>query len=98
MTYKVIDDITAVIEEEKSWEKLPKEEKKDEPGELVQGELAEDGEDGGEEQVEGSEGGDRPGREGKSGIQIWMWIPHVGHSQGQYPPRICTNIRKALKK
>ena len=46
----------------------------------------EDGEDGGEEQVEGGEGGDGPGREGKGRIQIWMWIPHVGHRKSQQPP------------
>ena len=65
---------------------------------LAGGELVEDGEEEGECEVEGGEGGDGPAGRGEGGALLWLRIPHVGHSQGQYPPRICTNIRKALKK
>ena len=80
MTYKVVDDIAASVEEKKGVEELPEEENEDEPAELVGVELVDDGEDEGEGEVEG-EGGDGPGGEGKGGIQTWVWIPHVGHCQ-----------------
>ena len=85
---KVVDDLTAGVEEEKGGEELVEEENNDECIELTRGELAEDGEEVGEGEVEGGEGGDRPGGESKGGAQLWLWIPHVGHSQCECPPRI----------
>ena len=89
MTYKVVDDIAAGVEEKKRGEKLPEEEDKNEPAELVGVEVVDDGEDEGEGEVEGGEGGDSPGGEGKGGALLWLWIPHVGHGQCEHPPRIC---------
>ena len=88
-TQKVVDDLTAGVEEEKGGEELVEEENNDECIELTRGELAEDGEEVGEGEVEGGEGGDRPGWESKGGTHLWLWIPHIGHSQCEYPPRIC---------
>ena len=64
--------------------------------ELGRGELLDGGEDGREGEVEGSEGGDGPGGDGEGGAHLWLWIPHVGHSQGEYPPEIC--IREAINR
>ena len=88
-TQKVVDDVTAGVEEEEGGEELVEEENNDESTELTRGELAEDGEEEREGDVEGGEGGDRPGGEGKGGAHLWLWIPHVGHGQCEYPPRIC---------
>ena len=89
MTNKVVDDVAAGVEEKKGGEKVPEAENEDEPAELVGVELVEDGEDEREGEVEGGEGGDRPGWESKGGTHLWLWIPHIGHSQCEYPPRIC---------
>ena len=88
MTYKVVDDIAASVEEQNGWEKVPEAKNDDEPTELVRLELVDDGEEEREGEVEGGEGGDRPGGESKGGAQLWLWIPHVGHSQCECPPRI----------
>ena len=96
MTQKVVDFITAGVEEEKGGEELGEEEDNDECTELGRGELLEGGEEGREGEVEGGEGGDRPGWDGKGGAHLWLWIPHVGHSQGEYPPKICT--REAINR
>ena len=52
----------------------------------MRGDLLEDGEDGREDEVEGSQCGDGPGRDSKGAIQVWVWIPHIGHSKSQHPP------------
>ena len=68
---------------------MGEEEDNDESIELTRRELAEDGEEGREGEVEGGEGGDRPSGEGEGGAHLRLGIPHVGHSQCEYPPRIC---------
>ena len=88
-TEKVVDDLTAGIEEEEGGEELGEEEDNDESIELTRGELAEDGEEGREGEVEGGEGGDRPSGEGEGGAHLRLGIPHVGHSQCEYPPKTC---------
>ena len=92
MTYKVVDDIAASVEEKKGVEELPEEENEDEPAELVGVELVDDGEDEGEGEVEGGEAGDGPGGEGKGEIQTWVWMPHVGHCQCKQPPGILSKV------
>ena len=67
---------------------MGEEENNDHYIELARGELAEDGEESGEGEVEGSQGGDRPGGEGKGGAHLRSGIPHVRHSQCQYPPKM----------
>ena len=67
---------------------MGEEENNDHYIELARGELAEDGEESGEGEVEGSQGSDRPGREGKGGAHLRSGIPHVRHSQCQYPPKM----------
>ena len=67
-TQKVVDDLTAGVEEEEGGEELVEEENNDECSELTRGELAEEGEEEGEDEVEGGEGGDRPGGEGKGAL------------------------------
>ena len=89
MTQKVVDFVTASIEEEKGGKELREEEDNDECIKLARGELLESGEEGREGEVEGSEGGDGPGGDGEGGAHLWLWIPHVGHSQCECPPRIC---------
>ena len=86
-TQKVVDHLTAGIEEEEGGEELGEEENNDHYIELARGELAEDGEESGEGEVEGSQGGDRPGGEGKGGAHLRSGIPHVRHSQCKYPPK-----------
>ena len=81
MTHKVVDDLTAGVEEEEGGEKLVEKENNDECRELTRGELAEDGEEGREGEVKCGEGGNGPGGEGKGGALLWLWIPHVGHGQ-----------------
>ena len=82
MTHKVVDDLTAGVEEEEGGEELGEEEDNDESVEVAGGELVEDGEEGGEGEVEGGEGGDAPAGGGEGGALLWLRIPHVGHSQG----------------
>ena len=86
ITDEVVDDIASMVEEKKGREKLPKEENGDQPFELMRGELLQDAEDGREGEVEGMEGGDGPGGVGKGRVQVWVGIPHVGHSKCQQPP------------
>ena len=88
-TQKVVDDLTAGVEEKEGGEELVEEEDNDECTELTRRELAENGEESGEGEVEGGEGSDSPGGEGKGGALLWLWIPHVGHGQCEHPPRIC---------
>ena len=75
-----------MVEEKKGREKLIKEENGDQPFELMRWELLEAAEDGREGEVEGMEGGDGPGGIGKGRVQVWVGIPHVGHSKCQQPP------------
>ena len=55
-TQKVVDHLTAGIEEQEGGEELGEEENNDHYIELARGELAEDGEESGEGEVEGSQG------------------------------------------
>ena len=80
MTHKVVDDLTAGVEEEEGGEELGEEEDNDESAELAGGELVEDGEEVGECEVEGGEGGDAPAGRGEGDALLWLGIPHVGHS------------------
>ena len=91
-TQKVVDDLTAGVEEEKGGKELVEEEDNDEHAQLTRVKLAEDGEEKGEGDVEGGEGGDRPGGEGKRRALLRLGIPHIGHCQCEYPPKICNNI------